>query len=389
MRIAYFDCIGGASGDMILGALLDAGLPFEALQEVVRALDAPGCSIEAHSVTRGGLAATQADVIVSDEATGRTWPELERLLFTSRLDPPIIEASHRILQRIAQVEARLHRVSLDQVHLHELGGLDTLVDVAGAVAGLHAWNIEAVIVSALPMGHGQTRSAHGVLPLPAPATLELVKGAPVRGVDVEAELVTPTGAAILCTLARDYGTMPAMTLQAVGYGAGRKDLPFPNVLRLVIGQTAPSASDNYETLTLLETNIDDMNPQVYDHVMSRLFAAGALDVYLTPILMKKNRPGTLLAVLCHPQDASALTDLVFTETTTLGVRQQSVLRRYLARRIVSVSTRFGPVRVKVAQINDMIRAAPEYDDCHRLALEKGVTWWEVYAAAEAAAHSPT
>lgn len=386
MKVAYFDCIGGASGDMILGALLDAGLPLDVLQETVRALGVPGCSIEARAVTRSGLAATQADVIVSDETTEHTWPEIERLLLASRLDASVKEASHRILQRIAEVEARLHRAPLDQVHLHELGGLDTLVDVTGAVAGLHALGIQAVYVSPLPMAHGLTRSAHGLLPLPAPATLELARGAPVRGVDIEGGLVTPTGAAILCTLAQGFGAMPAMTLREVGYGAGQKDFSLPNVLRLVIGETESGVSDTYETLALLETNIDDMNPQAYDHVMARLFAAGALDVYLTPIQMKKNRPGTLLAVLCRPDDTAALMDLIFVETTTLGVRQQSVLRRHLPRQIVTVPTRFGPVRVKVARLNDRLtRLAPEYDDCHRLALEKSVTWREVYVEAEAAA----
>lgn len=387
MRIAYFDCIGGASGDMILGALLDAGLPLEVLQNAIAALDLPGCKVEAHKVMRGGIAATQAEVLLRDPASKRAWPEVERLVLASRLEPPVKETAHRILRRIAEVEARLHQVALDQVHLHELGSLDTLVDVVGAVAGLRTLGMEAITVSPLPMGRGQTHSLHGPLPLPAPATLELIKGAPVQGVDVEGELVTPTGAAILSTLAQQYGPMPAMTVQAIGYGAGQRDLPFPNVLRLVIGdEVAPAgAGDTVEALTVLETNIDDMNPQGYDHIMARLFAAGALDVYFTPIHMKKNRPGILLTVLCRPADTTALTDLLFAETTTLGVRQQTLLRHCLPREIVTMATHFGPVRMKVTRTKDgRVRAVPEYDDCHRIALERGVTWQEVVAAAQVA-----
>ncbi len=386
MRIAYFDCIGGASGDMILGALLDAGLPLEVLQNAIAALGLTGCRVEARRVMRGGIAATQAEVLVSDPASERAWPEVERLVLASRLEPSVKETAHRILRRIAEVEARLHQTALAQVHLHELGSLDTLVDVVGAVAGLRALGLEAITVSPLPVGRGQTRSRHGPLPLPAPATLELIKGAPVQGVDVEGELVTPTGAALLSTLAQDYGPMPAMTVQAIGYGAGQREFPFPNVLRLVIGEVASvGVGDTVETLAVLETNIDDMNPQGYDHIMARLFAAGALDVYFTPIHMKKNRPGILLTVLCRPGDATALTDLLFAETTTLGVRQQTLIRRCLPREIVTVATRFGPMRMKVTRIKDgWVRAVPEYDDCHRIALEQGVTWQEVVAAAQAA-----
>lgn len=385
MRIAYFDCIGGASGDMILGALLDAGLSLEVLHSAIAALDLPGCTVEARKVVRGGLTATQAEVLVNDPASERVWPEVERLVLASRLESPVKETAYRILRRIAEVEARLHQTPLDQVHLHELGSLDTIVDVVGAVAGMRALGLEAITVSPLPMGRGRAHSLHGPLPLPAPATLELIKGAPVQGVDLEGELVTPTGAAILSTLAQQYGPMPSVTVQAIGYGAGQRELPFPNVLRLVIGEAEAGAGDTVETLTVLETNIDDMNPQGYDHIMARLFAAGALDVYLTPIHMKKNRPGILLTVLCHPADATALTDLLFSETTTLGVRQQTLLRHCLPREIVTVDTRFGPVHMKVTRTKDgRVRAVPEYDDCHRIALEQDVTWQEVVAAAQMA-----
>lgn len=385
MKVAYFDCIGGASGDMILGALLDAGLALDALQGVVQDLDLPGSAITAQRVTRGGIAARLVEV-VGGKASERTWPELENLLLFSRLEASLKETAHLILRHLAEAEAHLHNLPLDQLHLHELGGADTLLDVVGAVAGLRGLGIEAIYVSALPMGRGWTSSAHGRLPLPAPATLELARGALVRGVDVEGELVTPTAAAILCTLARGYGGIPEMSVQRVGYGAGHRDFDFPNLLRLVVGERVLPAAETYENLILLETNIDDMSPQAYDHVMVRLFAAGALDVYLTPIQMKKNRPGTLLAVLCRPDELSTITRLLFAETTTLGVRQHSVVRRSLARQVVSVPTRFGPVRVKVAQVEDnLLRLAPEYDDCHRLALEQGVTWREVYAEAEAAA----
>jgi uncharacterized protein (TIGR00299 family) protein len=268
------------------------------------------------------------------------------------------------------------------VHLHELGGLDTIVDVVGVLLGVEALGLEQVVVSPLPLGRGFVRGAHGLIPLPAPATVALLKGAPVVGSDIDQELVTPTGAALLTGLASSFGPIPAMTVEAVGYGAGGRDLPIPNVLRVLVGQQAAAGSATVETLTMLETNIDDMNPEIFDYVMARLFQAGALDVFLAPIQMKKNRPATLLRVLGRPEQAEAFMAILFTETSTLGVRQQTVQRHCLARSSQTVQTAYGPVRVKVATWGQgQMKAAPEYEDCRRLAQASQVSLREVYVAA--------
>jgi hypothetical protein len=291
-----------------------------------------------------------------------------------------------IFRRLGEVEASIHGTTPDQVHLHELGGVDTIVDVVGALAGLDALGVEAVYASPLPLGRGFVRGAHGQIPLPAPATLALLKGAPVVGSDLDVELVTPTGAALLSSLAVAFGPIPAMTLTAVGYGAGGRDLSIPNVLRLLLGDQAAPNTAITETLAVLETNIDDLNPEIYDYVMARLFKAGALDVFLSPIQMKKNRPATLLRVLCRPGDADTLTAILFTETSTLGVRRQMVTRHCLARSSHTVETPYGPVRIKIATWGEgQAKAAPEYDDCRRLAESSGVPLREVYRAAERAA----
>ncbi|MGE5222578.1 MAG: LarC family nickel insertion protein, partial [Omnitrophica WOR_2 bacterium] len=267
-----------------------------------------------------------------------------------------------------------------------LGGLDTIVDVAGALAGLQFLEVEQVQVSALPLGRGFIQSAHGRLPLPAPATVALLHGAPVTGTDLEVELVAPTGAAILTSLAQSFGPIPAMTLKAVGYGAGRRDLPIPNVLRILLGEIAAPDAGIVETLSMLETNIDDLNPEVYEYVMAQLFDAGALDVFLSPIQMKKNRPAVLLRVLCKPGHADALSAVLFSETSTLGIRKQLVERQCLPRSIRSVDTPYGSVRVKIAEWGQGQRKmAPEYEDCKKIAALKKVPLWEVYQSAVLAA----
>ncbi len=384
MNVAYFDCFAGASGDMILGALLDAGLELDKLREALVGLPLRDWELRARRVMRGGLAATHVEVIAQDDMPTRRYMDLVGLLNASELGSEVKESGKRILRRIAEVESRLHHQSLEEVHLHELGGVDTLVDVIGAVAGLELLNIGAIYVSALPMGSGAVNTRHGMLPLPAPAVVELVRGAPIRAVDIQAELVTPTGAAILTTLAHSYATFPPMTLTDVGYGAGTRELPIPNVLRILIGAPEKTDGATYEPLVMLETNIDDMNPQMYEYVMARLFESGALDVWLTPVQMKKNRAGTLISVLCQPQTEVHITKLLFEETTTLGVRRREVQRAALARETISVTTGFGPVRVKIAWLEGrVLRAKPEYDDCRRLAEEHHVPLIEIYQAAEA------
>jgi hypothetical protein len=390
MRIAYFDCVAGASGDMLLGALLDAGLPEGALREGLAGLHLPGFGLQVRRVMKNGIAATKVDVIVDDNAPERHLSDLLAILAQADLTPSVRERAARVLTRLGEVEAGIHGVPVDTVHLHELGGLDTIVDVAGVLAGVEALGIEQVIVSPVPLGRGTIRTAHGEIPLPAPATLALLRGAPIAGSEIHSETVTPTGAALLTNMANAYGSIPAMTLTAVGYGAGGRDLPIPNVVRLLIGESAPAADTPPKVVAVMETNIDDLNPEVYEHVMARLFRAGALDVFLTPIQMKKNRPATLLRVICRPADSAAMTSILFEETSTLGVRRHLMERETLPRTIREVQTPYGPVRVKMARLpNGRVKAAPEYEDCRRLADAQGVPLRDVYFAAELEAVTPT
>jgi len=383
MNVVYVDCFAGASGDMLLGALVDSGLELDTLRVALAGLGLRDWELRAEKVTSGGIAATRLSVIVSGDARERRYVDLAAMLATSRLADDVKQPSARILRHIADVEARIHDTTIEQVHLHELGGLDTLIDVVGAVAGFKLLGVEEIYVSPLPMGRGAVNTQHGVLPLPAPAVAELLRGVPIRSVDIEAELVTPTGAAILTALAHGYATFPPMTLKRVGCGAGTRTLPFPNVLRVFIGECADAFDTKVETLVVLETNIDDMNPQVYDYVFTKLFRAGALDVWLTPIQMKKDRAAAMLGVLCNPRDADPLTEILFSETTTLGVRRHEVQRYALAREMTTVETRFGSVRVKIARYKGrVLRAMPEYDDCRALAEKHQVPFLEVYDVAK-------
>lgn len=388
MKIAYFDCIGGASGDMILGALLDAGLSKADLKEQLSHLRLPGFDLRSQRVLKQGFSAVKVDVLVADDLPERRLPEIKAIVEESDLVDEIKTQAIHIFDRLGEAEAQIHGIPRDQVHLHELGGLDTIVDVVGTLVGLKALGVGRVFASPVPLGRGFMPGAHGSMPLPAPATLALLKGVPVLGSNLETELVTPTGAALLSSLVESYGPVPAMTLRSVGYGAGGRDLPIPNVLRLLVGELAAPSSASYETLVSLETNIDDLNPQVYGHVMTRLFEAGALDVTLAALQMKKNRPGTQLWVLCKPEDADALVKILFAETSTLGVRRQRVERLSLARSTETVKTPYGPVRVKISRLDGgEIKITPEYEDCRRLAQEKQVPLREIVQAAEFAART--
>lgn len=385
-RIAYFDCLAGASGDMILGALLDAGVPEADLRRGLEALDLPGFQIHSRTVQKNGLKAIKVDILVEDETTERTLPQILNILAASKLPEEVRTQAAAICRRLGEVEAGIHGQPLESVHLHELGGLDTIVDIVGALIGLRILQIEQIFASPLPLGRGFTRTAHGPLPLPAPAVLALLEGVPVRGSELEFELVTPTGAVLLTSLASSFGLIPAMKLIATGYGAGGRDLPIPNVLRLLIGEQDDSPAATVETLALLETNLDDLNPQAYELLMERLFQAGALDVFLQPIQMKKNRPGTLVAVLCRPQIADSLSAILFRETTTLGVRKQLVERLSLQREIRVVETSYGRVRVKFAAMGPgQVKYMPEYEDCRELATRYAVPFYQVSLAAEIAA----
>lgn len=384
MRLAYFDCIGGASGDMLLGALIDAGASLEVVRSAIDRLSLPECEVVAERAMKGALSALQVTVKAPRKETHRHYTDLVAIITNADLPEVIKAKALAILRRVGEVEAGIHQQPLESIHLHELGGDDTLIDLVGTLLALADLNIERVCVSTLPLARGWTKSQHGQLPLPAPATLALLKDAPVRYVEsVEAELVTPTGAALLTSLADQYGGFPSMTLRSIGVGAGRRDLPFPNVLRVLIGETATDGLI-VETLAMLETNIDDLNPQVYEHVMQHLLDAGALDVTLTPIHMKKNRPAITLSVLCHADKVAALREIILTETTTLGVRQQTIERVSVPRSIETVNTPYGSIRVKVVHRNNVDRAVPEYDDCRRAAAEHGVPLIAVMQAAQLA-----
>lgn len=386
MKIAYFDCFAGISGDMILGALLDAGLELDELRQGLQGLHLSEYELQVSHVRKGALGATSVTVAVRGPVPERKLADIEQIIAESELPGEVKEQSLSIFRRLIQVESEIHGADPAEVHLHEVGGTDALVDVVGSLLGLKLLGVEKVYASRLPLGHGFVRCAHGLLPVPAPATLALLRGMPVVQYDVEGELVTPTGAAIITSLAEEYGPLPPMTVEQIGYGAGKQNFPFPNLLRLLVGSPYAPAALSREDVVLLETNLDDMNPEWYDHVMDSLFDAGALDVFLLPFQGKKNRPGVLLSVLCHPCQAEQLSSIVFAETTTLGIRQAVMERRCLERETISVDTAHGQVRVKVARLaGDVVNLSPEYEDCRRLARESGKPLKEVYAAAQTAA----
>jgi uncharacterized protein (TIGR00299 family) protein len=373
VKIAYFDCASGASGDMVLGALLDAGLELAALEAALATLKVDGWRLEARPVERGGLRGTHLAVRTDAGRRFHTLADMLRPIERSTLPDAVKARAEAVLRRLAEAEARVHRVPAEAVHFHEVGELDTLVDVVGAAAGLDALAVERVHVSALPLGGGTVETAHGRLPVPAPATAELLRGFPVYDNGVAAELVTPTGAAILTTLGTP-DRLPAVTLERIGWGAGTKELPIPNLLRVMIGHaTSPSAEEaDVETLVAVETTIDDMSPQLYEPVVERLLAAGALDVYLTPVVMKRSRPGTVVTALAVPGLAERLAESLFRETTTIGVRWSEVKRRRLPRELVRVPTAAGPVTFKVSRLHGrVVTVTPEFEEVRRLAEAQG------------------
>lgn len=432
MKIAYFDCFSGISGDMVLGALVDAGLDPALLQAELDKLELPGFSLIFQRTSRQAIAATLAQVRLGgdpiapdrehhlepgqgrdhdhphphphppslayehaappgqahdpDPGQGHGHHHLGDILGrirNSRLDAVVKERACRIFERLAEAEAQVHGLPPDQVHLHEVGAMDAVADIVGAVAGLHLLGVEKVYSSPLRDGTGLVRCAHGRYPVPVPGVLALCRGVPFEQTQIRAELVTPTGAAIITTLAAAYGPAPPFRLERVGYGAGRRQLDeIPNLLRIRIGHTAEALQQ--ERAVLVEANIDDMNPEVYGYLSERLLEQGVRDVYLTPVQMKKGRPGTLLSVLAGEEQAEAVMELLLAETTTLGVRFHAVERRKLERSSLSVDTAYGSVRVKVGHLGERRRYAPEYEDCARLARQHQVPLLQIYEAARAA-----
>ncbi len=416
-RVLYFDCFSGISGDMLLGALIDAGLPFGELTRALGTLAVSGYDISANRVLRAGVSATKFIVHEHGAAAPstqhehphshehpapstqhhphshehpapstqhhphRSLPEIFTLIDRSALSAAGRERAKALFRRLAEAEAAIHQMPVEQVHLHEVGALDSIIDIVGAVFGLEWFAADRVVCSPLNVGGGMVNSAHGLFPVPAPATVTLLGDAPIYGGPVQQELVTPTGALIVSAYAQSFGPIPPMSIERVGYGAGDCDFPStPNVLRILVGR----AADKTETdrVTVIECEIDDMNPQIFGVVMDRLYEAGALEVFYVPIQMKKNRPGTLLTIVAPPDLRSALADVVFRETTTIGLRHAEVDRECLRREVVSVDTSVGAVRFKVAwRDGRIVNASPEFDDCVRLAAANNLSVKEVQALA--------
>ncbi len=432
MRIAYLECFSGISGDMFLGALVDAGVPPRVLENAVAALKV-GAWLEISRVVRSGISATKIDVWVdgekdlprekfwAKESVARTVPSahsrrehrhqphheldhhhdhghsaggialtgssaphrhgraltgIREIISKAGISDAAKKTAVAIFEALGAAEAKIHNVSVKDVHFHEVGAVDAMVDIVCAAVGVEALSIGEIICSPLNVGRGTVQCAHGTFPVPAPATVELLKDAPVYSSGLQAELVTPTGAAIVKTLARRFSTFPEMTIEKSGYGAGSRDFPgHPNVARLTIGQAASTiaAKTASDTVTVLEANLDDLNPQVFGYVVDRLLEEGALDAFAVPVQMKKNRPGALLTVLSKREDAQRLAQLIFSETTTLGIRQRDEVRRTLTRRWESVHTPWGDVRIKIASMNGTVtNCAPEFEDCRRIAVEHHV-----------------
>jgi uncharacterized protein (TIGR00299 family) protein len=396
----YFDCFSGISGDMTLGAFLDAGLPLEDLERALGSLAVSGYEIGAERVSRAGVGATK--FVVHEHAhahthahahdepgTGhhhehRSLADIRTLIDRSELSPAGKGRAKAMFERLAAAEAEIHQMPIEQVHLHEVGALDSIIDIVGSVFALEWAGADRVVCSPLNVGGGTVQSAHGLFPVPAPATVKLLSGAPVYAGAIQKELVTPTGALIATSYAESFGPVPAMNIDRVGYGAGERDTPgTPNVLRILIGQAADQPGT--ERVTVVECEIDDMNPQIFGPVMDRLYAAGALEVFYVPVQMKKNRPGTLLTVVVAPSGYGKVADVLFRETTTIGVRRYDVERECLAREIVTVETPVGAVRFKIARRDARImNAAPEFEDCLQIASARGLSVKEVQALAIAA-----
>ena len=375
MKLVYFDCFSGISGDMTLGALVDAGCDAAQLRSELQALSVPGWELTAEKVWKNGLAATYVRVKAEDQTKHRSLSAILQILKGSHLANPVRERAAAIFTKLGEAEARVHDVPIEKIHFHEVGALDAIVDIVGACIGFHALGVERFACSPLNVGGGTAKMAHGVLPVPAPATANLLQGKPTYSNGVQRELVTPTGAAIVATLCDSFGPQPPMSVSAIGYGAGTADLEGqPNVLRLMIGEAAEKVVPGFDQeIAVIEANLDDMNPQIYGYFSEKALAAGALDVFTTPVQMKKNRPGTLVTVLCNPADMDTLMSLIFAETTTFGVRTYRAQRRVLPRESVKVTTSFGDVRIKLSRVNGRIlHVAPEYDDCRKLAVEKNV-----------------
>ena len=399
MKVLYFDCFSGASGDMIVGALIDAGVPLEEIQSALGSLSIDRDAIRIERVQRGGIEATKFQVrgedpghghhhhqptgkgVATEVHTHRTLPEIYRLIDSSHLGSAGKDRAKALFARLGEVEGAIHGTPAERVHLHEVGSLDSVVDIVSTVRALELIGASRIAASPLNVGSGTIRSAHGLMPVPAPATARLLEGVPVYSGTQRAEMVTPTGALLITAYATEFGGIPPMRIARVGYGAGARNFEdTPNVLRVLVGEADGSAPAH--TVVVIEAEIDDMNPQIFGVAMDKLLGGGALDVYYTPIQMKKNRPGTLLTVIASPATRDVLTSIIFRETTTIGVRYREMTRECLDRETQTVKTPFGDIRFKVARRNgEVLNASPEFEDCVRTAEASGKRVKEIQAAA--------
>jgi hypothetical protein len=420
-RTLYLDCFAGASGDMLVGALLDCGLNFEFLKTELARLGVDGYELSLIRVDRCGISSSKFDVhlqqqeqlieemhdhshdhahphehthhssfitphssLVTHHSDHRALSEIKRMIAASALSASVKDRAMTIFQRLGEAESKIHNIPIESVHFHEVGAIDSIVDIVGACIGLEALRIDRIISSPLHVGFGTFRCAHGIYPVPGPATTELLRGVPIYSKDIEGELVTPTGAAIVSTLAESYGRMPMMKIERTGYGAGTRTYPkFPNVLRAIVGEIEEDADQTPDVITVVEANLDDLSPQVFGHVMELALAEGALDIFYTPVQMKKNRPGVLLTLLCKPEDRERMCELLFRETTTLGLRYRNERREILRREFVTVETEFGAIRIKLARARDgrVMNASAEFEDCRAAAEKCGVSLRDVQMAA--------
>lgn len=385
MKTLYFDCFAGASGDMILGAMVAAGVDPDALREQLSLLKVEGFKIDFETTDRSGLSATYARVETIQEHKHRHLADIRNIIENSSVSAAAKDLSLRIFARLAEAEARVHNEPIEKVHFHEVGALDAIVDVVGAAICFDLLKIDRFVSSPLHVGSGMVQMAHGTFPVPPPAVTELLRGVPFYSGDIKGELLTPTGAAIITTVCSEYGPIPRIKVDRTGYGAGTREYEnFPNVLRVFVGETETEDAAS-ERLWMIETNLDDASPQIIGHVMDRMFAIGALDCYFTPVQMKKNRPGVLLSILCGPEEKEAVMKLLFVETTTLGVRSYEVERRALRRTVVTVETPYGPIDVKVAHLNGrVVNEMPEFEQCRNAAVRADVPLKMVEEAARVA-----
>lgn len=390
MKIAYLDCFSGISGDMTLGALVDAGLDFKLLQRDLAGLVLDEYELYEEKVVKQGITGTKVHVLSLEGHVHRHLRDIQDIINRSSLPDEVKEKSIQVFIQLAEAEAKVHGTSVDHVHFHEVGAVDAIVDIVGAAIGFWRLGIEKVYASPVHTGTGFVKAAHGVMPVPAPATLELLRGVPVYAQDIRQELVTPTGAAILTTYCQDFGPMPEFKVERVGYGAGERNLEIPNMLRITLGELVKERGNPEPGLVgqdglregqalTIEANIDDMNPEFYEHLFEKLLKAGAMDVYLQNIQMKKNRPATMLTVQIHPEKLELFRNLIFRETTSIGLRVYPITKYMLPYEVRTVETEFGPARVKFAFLEGKVYTmSPEYEDCRKLAQESGLSLKMVY-----------